>query len=780
MAQYRILTASLLACCVGLGLVQGLAQAQSPFVYNQATTGTNWQRNNAWTVDGASTGTNYPGSDPNRIGDSAVFNLPLDSANYTVGFNRGGTPPVALSVNIGSLYINHVPGHNFSTVFSGTATRGNIFFQGVGGVPAVYHEIADFDPTTTGTGATTFNATITLLSDLRVTLDHFIKASPGGTTYANGATVFADQINAAADFTFYKAGKSNLNVSLTNASRLGVGDGFFGSYVIEEGAMRFLSNLLLKDAKSFTVEAGGQLQIGGSAINVGDVNLGVDALGDPATLKLNGTGVIGGPTANGGALRFQLDNDVTTNFNSPIELQSAATITIQNAAANAVANLTKAVSGAGGLTKDGNGALHLTGTDSNTHAGGTGVASGKLLLNKSGGAIAVPGQLNIGGTSFVVLEQNHQIADNALLRFTSTTAEGTLQLGADRQETVGGLLSTNPPEEPTSGIIEANSVQTSTSTLEINAVHQSLFGGMIRDSIDTEVLPGKLAIVKSGPESLELTGNQNTYSGGTTVSGGALLVNNVSGSGVGTGDVTVDNGGILGGRGFVGDFSTPVAVNVAGGVINPGDAAPGALTMHGNITLDAASSITFDLAGASAGFEYDQLIVHNDLDLGGATLNFSLGDFVPTGVESFTLISKESDGAIAGTFGNYGEGAAVNLAGVSYLLSYAGGSGNDVVLTLDPNPPTFNADFNDDGVVDGNDFLVWQRGFGGPGGLAQGDANDDNVVNGADLQVWKDQFGTPGPGVGATAAAIPEPASAALLASAIGGLLIAARRRGAT
>lgn len=64
-----------------------------------------------------------------------------------------------------------------------------------------------------------------------------------------------------------------------------------------------------------------------------------------------------------------------------------------------------------------------------------------------------------------------------------------------------------------------------------------------------------------------------------------------------------------------------------------------------------------------------------------------------------------------------------------------------------------DADFNNDNIVDGTDFLLWQRG-----GL-NADANHDGVVNGADLAVWKQQFGTAG---GGSIGAVPEPTAAML------------------
>lgn len=93
-----------------------------------------------------------------------------------------------------------------------------------------------------------------------------------------------------------------------------------------------------------------------------------------------------------------------------------------------------------------------------------------------------------------------------------------------------------------------------------------------------------------------------------------------------------------------------------------------------------------------------------------------------------------------------------------------------------------NADFNGDGVVDGNDFLAWQRGFGMTSGveLEHGDANGDGLVDAADLDVWRAAFGVGAAPPGATAAAIavPEPAAAGLVAAAM--LATAVRRRAGT
>lgn len=83
---------------------------------------------------------------------------------------------------------------------------------------------------------------------------------------------------------------------------------------------------------------------------------------------------------------------------------------------------------------------------------------------------------------------------------------------------------------------------------------------------------------------------------------------------------------------------------------------------------------------------------------------------------------------------------------------------DNVLLELvDVGPPMANADFDDDGDVDGKDFLAWQAGFGIDDGTAlhsDGDANGDGNVLADDLSAWQTQFGT---SPLASITAIPEP-----------------------
>jgi hypothetical protein len=83
-----------------------------------------------------------------------------------------------------------------------------------------------------------------------------------------------------------------------------------------------------------------------------------------------------------------------------------------------------------------------------------------------------------------------------------------------------------------------------------------------------------------------------------------------------------------------------------------------------------------------------------------------------------------------------------------------------------------DADFNSDGSVDGQDFLIWQRGLGVGVDNGTGDANGSGTVDAADLAIWKSRFG----GAATVAVgAIPEPSTAVLVLLALAGAALTRR-----
>ena len=104
---------------------------------------------------------------------------------------------------------------------------------------------------------------------------------------------------------------------------------------------------------------------------------------------------------------------------------------------------------------------------------------------------------------------------------------------------------------------------------------------------------GARGVTKLGTNTLTLTA-ANTYSGGTIVAAGRLLVNNTTGSGTGTGSVLVNGPATLGGTGFISGPSTVL------GTHSPGISA-GIQTFSSSLTygdgLGATPSLVWELFG---------------------------------------------------------------------------------------------------------------------------------------------------------------------------------------
>jgi autotransporter-associated beta strand protein len=110
------------------------------------------------------------------------------------------------------------------------------------------------------------------------------------------------------------------------------------------------------------------------------------------------------------------------------------------------------------------------------------------------------------------------------------------------------------------------------------------FSGTIQDSDDPSH-PGSLQKIGNG--TLTLSG-ENTYTGDTTVEDGKLVVANQSGSGTGSGPVSVTSGK-LGGSGIIAGATTIGTGSGTGAFL-----APGAETRNGQVPLTIQSALTFN------------------------------------------------------------------------------------------------------------------------------------------------------------------------------------------
>ncbi|MDE1171464.1 MAG: autotransporter-associated beta strand repeat-containing protein [Verrucomicrobium sp.] len=182
-----------------------------------------------------------------------------------------------------------------------------------------------------------------------------------------------------------------------------------------------------------------------------------------------------------------------------------------------------------------------------------------------------------------------------------------------------------------------------------------------------------LSVTKTGTGTQKFSG-ASTYSGGTTVQQGRLVVNNTTGSGTGTGAVTVSNGATLAGTGII----APTAGNnvTINGTLAPGDTT-GTLTFNlssgSKLAFGSGStlSLTLDTASSSVAFSSagDWLTGSGNVSLSlslGTGFSYSNTYNIFTGVTTtgFTFASITGYDTSSYT-------ANVTQSGTAYTLSFS-------------------------------------------------------------------------------------------------------------
>jgi autotransporter-associated beta strand protein len=195
-----------------------------------------------------------------------------------------------------------------------------------------------------------------------------------------------------------------------------------------------------------------------------------------------------------------------------------------------------------------------------------------------------------------------------------------------------------------------------------------------------------VGLAKSGAGTWVLTG-ANSYTKGTTISGGTLLINNTTDSGTGTGAVSV-SAGTLGGTGSIsGNVSIGDGTDTDDSVLSPG-------SLTSAISNFSVGGLTFGSDGVlsaqldSDAVASDQVTATGSVALGDGLALLQLSD-LGTGVvapnTTFTLLA--SDSGISGYFRDLqpigGVGPQVTVGSNTYQLNYLA---NAVTLTAVPEP----------------------------------------------------------------------------------------------
>lgn len=330
----------------------------------------------------------------------------------------------------------------------------------------------------------------------------------------------------------------------------------------------------------------------------------------PGALTISATNTYtGGTTVSDGSVTFSIGAAIPPSGTLTLENTGAVTVVTASSLPNVLINGTNAVTGNGNS--------------------GTGIAAlddeGTLTLFTSGGSkvfdltgtITGPGKLVLGTLAMT-------------LRFNGTAGDSSAIFNLGTGTSVANVRSTSTTAIALGGLTGGSGTQLQGDNSSGGANMTYTIGGAgANTEFDGVILNGTVgtvAVIKTGGNTQTFT-NANTYTAGTTINGGTLLVNNLGGSGTGSGAVTVNSDGTLAGNGIV---SGAVTVN-SGGAFAPGNPL-GTLTINNTLTL-AAGSTTF--------VQVEHSPLTNDTVLTGGTLTEG-GTLVVSnvGVASFTIGDK--------------------------------------------------------------------------------------------------------------------------------------------
>lgn len=438
--------------------------------------------------------------------------------------------------------------------------------------------------------------------------------------------------------------------------------------VLDHGGVTPGSTTFDNAARNYTLSGPGGV-MSGALIKRGSGTLTIWSANRFSQVSLSGgvliagdSGALGG--AAGGSLTFSggtllagadlaLPNSVVAVSNATVDTGASAV------------TLSGAVSGSGGLVVKGVGVLTL-GNAANSYAGGTELSGGILAcagpgsvgsgaITLSGGTLKpwslvtltvpmvvsnVPGNavdsgfgqigffggfrgdgnvLQVGANRLWLNGNNSEYAGQwtqsaGQTKFTTNTAgSASARWVMNGSFIVFGLSGSG---EVNFGALSGSAAtwndSVNTATLRVGALELSTtYSGLLQNG------SGTMAVTKVGGGTWTL-GGTNTYTGGTTVSNGVLLVNNAGGSGTGTGSVLVKSGATLGGTGTVGG-----AVTVeSGGRLAPG-ASTGTLTLTNGLAMANGSILNLEIGGEGSDLLRISGGVFNGAGAGGVTLAIS-------------------------------------------------------------------------------------------------------------------------------------------------------------
>jgi fibronectin-binding autotransporter adhesin len=669
-----------------LTLGAGTTQTFTNGTGDTATISSVVQGNGALTKAGAGaialTATNtYPGATLVAAGTLTVSGGNAISIGSSVAVAAGATLALSANETIGNLSGagNVTLGSNTltSNITADTTFSGGI--SGTGGLTVSQSGAATFALTLSGTNTYTGNTTTLNFGWLRLNGDASVSSSSPLSVNGNSiVTLLSDQTVGS-----LASNSAGANIQLGSFT-LSAGGNNTSSTV--SGVISGSGNLVKQGSGTMTL-AGTNTYAGSTTVSAGTLSIASDShLGSDIVILASGSVLeITGATT--------IDNAIVLNGNAGVSTSASAT-------------LSGLISGTGSLNKAGASTLSLTGA--NTYLGTTTVSAGTLsvasdanlgsgaLLLATGSTLAITAATTIDNAIALVGNATVSNAANATLSGviggagnlsktgaamltlsgsntysgTTTVGAGALAVASDGNLGAGALTLANGTTLAVTGVtLIDNAVTLSGGSASVNAIADATLSGNIS---------GAGGLTKSGAATVSLSGT-NIYTGATGVVAGSLRVNGALSATSGT---TVFAGSTLGGSGSI---AGNVVVN-AGGTLSPGNS-PGTLTINGNLVLAAGSTLAVEILGATAGTQYDQVIVNGAVDVSGATLSIVHG-YTAGGGDGYTIIVNDAADAVTGSFSGVSEGATVVAGGNGTVLtaSYIGATGNDFTLNAPASP----------------------------------------------------------------------------------------------
>lgn len=356
----------------------------------------------------------------------------------------------------------------------------------------------------------------------------------------------------------------------------------------------------------------------------------------------------GGTTISGGTL-------VVSSFSLLGSITNNATLEFSQTSNGTFAGV---ISGTGQVIKSGTGRVGLTGV--NTYTGGTTISAGTLLVTTSSLSGAV---VNNATLQF---NQNGRGTYAGVISGTGEVVKtGTGAAGLTGANTYTGGTSINEGTlVVTSASLPGNVVNSA--TLQFNQNGRGTYAG---------VIVGSGSVVKTGTGSVGLTG-ANTYSGGTTVSDGILLVTTSSLPG----DV-VNNATLQFNQNGRGTYTG--VISGTGGVVKTGTGAAGlsgANTYTGGTTVSEGTLVVTS-ASLPGDVVNNAIIQFNQNGNGtyaavitgtGSLLKTGTGNLGLTGLNNYSGGTTISEGKLFVTTASLPTGAVVNNATLQFNQTTTG------------------------------------------------------------------------------------------------------------